>query len=183
MARTIVTRTDLEAAKRSGVLRKQAPGAPQSLESTAGAFEEGVVSAGGVDGYFDRLAKYIPGEAVALYVTLGGIVKGSQFSDLPGLNWGVFGFALLFTPFYLAKVAGVSKGTQIAVSTVAFAVWALAIGGALQTAVVDALAPAMAEKADALVALMSSLALVVFTALVPVFAPGAGPVQDSGATG
>jgi hypothetical protein len=199
MARTIVTRSDLEAAQLAEAGRKRAapavplrklelaggdmPGAPEAEE----AFEEGAASAGGVDGYFDRLAKYIPGESVALYVTLGGIVEGSQFAAEPGLGaglkWGVFGFALLFTPFYLAKVAGVSKGSQIVVSTVSFVVWALAIGGALQSVVVDALEPALKDKAEALVALVSSISLVAFTALVPVFAPDAQPVREAGSAG
>ncbi|RFC47150.1 MAG: hypothetical protein DVB23_001222 [Verrucomicrobia bacterium] len=194
MSRTIVTRSDLEVAQRVRKTQRSEPFTPSKLEASAP--EAGAVrtetlvegetaetgeatSPGGVDGYFDRLAKFIPGEAVALYVTLGGIVEGSQFAEDAGLQWGVFGFSLLFTPFYLAKVARVTKLSQVLVSTFAFAVWSLAIGGALQSAVVQALAPTMADKADALVALISSLALVAFTALVPVFAPDARPVREN----
>lgn len=78
------------------------------------------------DGYNDRVLKYIPAEVVTLYLSVDGLVRAKQNS--PVLSWGLFAFGLLATILYLKFSAGVTKPLQLAVSAVAFCVWALSIG-------------------------------------------------------
>jgi hypothetical protein len=78
------------------------------------------------DGYNDRVLKYIPAEVVTLYLSVDGMVRAKQ--DSPVLSWGLFAFGLLATVLYLRLSAGVTKPLQLAVSAVAFCVWAVTIG-------------------------------------------------------
>ncbi|MDQ6891093.1 MAG: hypothetical protein M3167_00225 [Acidobacteriota bacterium] len=82
--------------------------------------------------YLGRLVKYIPAEAIALY--LAGIrIVGDQSHDAVG--WGIFAACLLLTPFYLAGATrdpAQGKGPlweQVALATIAFPVWAFNVGG------------------------------------------------------
>jgi hypothetical protein len=80
------------------------------------------------DKYKDRLLKYIPGEVVTLYVTLMSLLATA--SGVPGwLDWAVFGVGLIATPYYLNRNLDVKDRTQLTISTVAFVVWAFALGG------------------------------------------------------
>lgn len=47
----------------------------------------------------------------------------------PNLRWAIFGACLLGTPFYLRLAHRVTAGLQLVLSTLAFAVWAFALGG------------------------------------------------------
>jgi len=87
------------------------------------------------DGYTDRLLKYIPAEVVTLY---GATSKGVASFAPWGPKWPL-GFSLFAFVFCLGAAAAVTwtqtrkpdKPTaidQIAISTLAFAVWALALG-------------------------------------------------------
>jgi hypothetical protein len=78
------------------------------------------------DGYNDRVLKYIPAEVVTLYLSIDGLVRGKPHS--PVLSWVLFAFGLLATILYLRFSAGVTKPLQLAVSAVAFCVWAITIG-------------------------------------------------------
>lgn len=81
------------------------------------------------DKYSDRLVKYIPAEVVALYVGVTAIVAGS--GNAPHfLNWAIFVICLIGTFVYLrVPPQNVTSWTQLCISTVAFAVWAFALGG------------------------------------------------------
>lgn len=86
------------------------------------------------DNYPERVAKYIPGEVVALYVGAAGVLKtvGAEDASLVlVLYWVFFGLGLVLTPIYLARMAkaGEPKWVHLIVSTVAFVVWAYALGG------------------------------------------------------
>lgn len=83
------------------------------------------------DGYLTRVAKYVPTEIVAGYIFLNGTASG-----LPNA-WVIFGLTgsfvlcLALTPLYLRKMAkpGQPKRLHIAVSMLAFVVWAYAAAG------------------------------------------------------
>lgn len=82
------------------------------------------------DTYLSRLVKYIPAEVAAAYLFLKGLIP----PDAPRWAWWiVLGGLLLLTAWYTfwaTHQPGLPRArTQIIISTVAFAVWAFAIGG------------------------------------------------------
>ncbi|MFN6516589.1 MAG: hypothetical protein RMY29_019075 [Nostoc sp. CreGUA01] len=86
------------------------------------------------DNYESKLLKYIPGEIVALYVTLDGIVKAA-FNQQTSQEywfwlWLIFAILLISTPIYLWRVTKVRKKKQLVISTIALFVWVFALGGA-----------------------------------------------------
>ena len=99
----------------------------------------GTVSTQTADGdresYATRVGKYIPGEIMALYLALLGILndglaKESEVFRL--LTYGVaFLIFLVLTPVYFTRMAepGDALKVQRIVSTVAFVVWAYSLGG------------------------------------------------------
>lgn len=85
-----------------------------------------------IDDYKTKLAKYIPGEIIAAYVAIDGIVKSAtKFSD--AAYWIAFLLLLVLTPLYIWRVTTEppkkAATAQIIVSTIAFFVWVFAIGG------------------------------------------------------
>ena len=115
MARTIITSADIGLDSASS---------PQSADT------------GGVepDDYKSKLMKYIPGEVVALYVTLEAMVKSSVVAgDSTSAYWVIFLIGLAGTPFYLWGGAKIWKVKQIVISTMSFAVWVFALGGPFES--------------------------------------------------
>ena len=88
---------------------------------------------GGVDGYFDRVVKYIPGDVVALWLTVSGLISSAADVPKSQLLWGAFVlgavFTLLWTKWRTDQQGSATAKTQIIVSTVAFGVWVFALGG------------------------------------------------------
>jgi hypothetical protein len=80
------------------------------------------------DDYSSRLVKYIPSEVITLYVALGSILANTSPKPGPAVSWIIFSFCLLATPLYLRQVAKVVDNSHLLISTVAFAVWAAALG-------------------------------------------------------
>ena len=82
------------------------------------------------DDYFTQIIKYIPSEAVALYVTLYGVVAAAK-TQIPfeTILWIIFILGIVGTPSYLWRITKVNDMTQLAISTVAFVVWVFALGG------------------------------------------------------
>jgi len=80
-----------------------------------------------IDGFFDRVIKYIPSDIVAAWVALDGLSKGLQDAIL----WVLLGVIAVFTFFWTQKqtfVAGKPPATkQSIVATVSFLVWAFAL--------------------------------------------------------
>jgi hypothetical protein len=76
------------------------------------------------DSYSARLLKLIPAEVISLYVSLTALASTAH----PRLPWIIFAIALLGVPFHLLLIAKVTKPRQVLLSTVAFAIWTLAIG-------------------------------------------------------
>ncbi len=85
------------------------------------------------DKYATRLLKYIPAEVVALFVSANGVVP-TDLPDRSTYQWIIFAFCVVATPVYLFFTARdeVKKKpiwTQILLATIAFPVWAFALGG------------------------------------------------------
>src|SRR4051812_44607028 len=92
-----------------------------------------------VDSYADRVLKYIPAEIVALYLAVSHMVKAAATAQNPHLTlWSVIIATLLVTtPVYLRRVERVSSRSQIAVSTVALAIWIFALDNPVDYVVAD----------------------------------------------
>lgn len=86
-----------------------------------------------VDDYPNRILKYIPTEVVTVYLLLEGLLKSgvSQAHLTIGL-WILFSFGCAVTPLYLWRMQKVTKPSQLLISTGAFAVWVMGIGGPFQ---------------------------------------------------
>ncbi|HET9057978.1 MAG TPA: hypothetical protein VFN30_14115 [Chitinophagaceae bacterium] len=78
--------------------------------------------------YKDRLVKLIPSEIVTAYITLQGLISGQQDNKVLFITIAFISL-LIFTPFYLSKISGVSKIGQIVFTTIAFVIWVMASGG------------------------------------------------------
>jgi peptidoglycan/LPS O-acetylase OafA/YrhL len=91
-----------------------------------------------LDGYVDRLRKYIPTEAVTFWLTVSGMIQ-SAGEAIPrvGLLWLFFVIGLVFAFAWTHRRTRVPQKptawTQIGVSTGAFVVWVFATGGPLAT--------------------------------------------------
>lgn len=114
MGRTIITRRDL------------LPNVPSARANMAGDDNQTPV-----DGYREKLIKYIPAEVITLYVGLDAMIRGAASAGKLDMTayWVLFGFCVLATPFYLWRVSKVDKWLQLLLSTIAFAVWVFALGG------------------------------------------------------
>ncbi|MEW5911873.1 MAG: hypothetical protein AB1814_04910 [Thermodesulfobacteriota bacterium] len=87
------------------------------------------------DDYLARVAKYVPSEIIAAYITAIGLI--STVAE-PRLKWWLYlvflVLCLVFTPIYFNQMAkkGEPKAAQIVISTLAFLVWAYSFGGFFQ---------------------------------------------------
>ncbi len=88
-----------------------------------------------VDGYFDRIIKYIPSDVVGAWVAVAGIIGQPTVNGPPRYTtlWISFAFGVVFTFLWTAKQTmggGLPFArTQVLLSTVAFVVWVFALGG------------------------------------------------------
>jgi hypothetical protein len=78
------------------------------------------------DAYTDRLIKYIPPDVIVAYTAIGNLIDASRDPSATRWAWVAFVVVLGATPFYLVKFGKVGKPLQVAVSTIAFVVWAVA---------------------------------------------------------
>jgi hypothetical protein len=86
----------------------------------------------GFSDYLDKVARLIPSEIIAGYLTMIGFVgsvKNTQTQII--IAWVVFAIGLILTPLYLNKVAEADKPKRnhLILSTVAFLVWAYVTTG------------------------------------------------------
>lgn len=85
-----------------------------------------------VDGYQDRLLKYIPADINAAWLALTGIIKSAASVPQTTVLWILFGILLILTPIWVWKQTSESRKpnavTQIVLSTGAFFVWVFALG-------------------------------------------------------
>lgn len=131
MGREIVTQEDIRRYRQAHPEREAAPSfgvAPGVAAAPAVASEVGAAPT--IDTYTDRIVKLIPGEVVATYVFLDGVLRSAPANvPAPVLRWFVFFALLSATWVYLHRVEHVTKRRQLVISTTAFAVWAFSLGG------------------------------------------------------
>lgn len=121
MGRTVITSRDLQAGAVRAAARDLAPG------GAPGGGEQGGAAA---DEYQDKLIKYIPGEVIAVYLALSGILKtASGHVPVEAMQWAVFLVLVPGTWLYLWRVSNVTKWQQIVISVIAFVVWVFSLGG------------------------------------------------------
>lgn len=80
------------------------------------------------DGYKERLLKYIPAEVVTAYMALRGIVTGTRANSSQIAIWVIVGIGVIGTIVYLRRSMTVPNNKQIFISTIAFLIWAIAMG-------------------------------------------------------
>jgi hypothetical protein len=90
-----------------------------------------------VDGYFDKVVKYIPADIVGAWVFASSAIKEASDVPVTATLWIVFAVLLVITPLWTwrwTKLPGKPPAyTQIVLSTVSFAVWVFALGGPFTT--------------------------------------------------
>jgi hypothetical protein len=84
--------------------------------------------------YTERVAKYVPAELVALYLSMMPIINSTTTKDTFERNaylLVLFAVTWVFTPIYLLLIGRNvdTKRVQIIMSTIAFPIWAYSIGG------------------------------------------------------
>lgn len=92
-----------------------------------------VLAGASPDDYASRIVKYIPADVVALYIGLVGLVP-ADYENRQTTLWAVFAVGVIVTPIYLLRVTKdpVTKKPlipQVFIGTLAFAIWAFALGG------------------------------------------------------
>jgi len=95
---------------------------------------QSVGGGGSIDTYFDKVVKYIPADIIAAWVTVAGLVKGASGIDVKTVMWIAFAVGVILTPLWTWKQTSVAGAPpvkrQIAIATVAFIVWTIALAGA-----------------------------------------------------
>jgi hypothetical protein len=87
------------------------------------------------DTWNDRIVKFIPVEAVGMYLALDGLIRSGNSDPMSRriMLAIALGVSLLFTVVYLKKIQKIRRQSQIAVSIVALIAWVFALGGCFQT--------------------------------------------------
>lgn len=115
MSRQVLTHRDAEGVQRRLGLSAQGAALPDAPRA---------------DEYTDRLFQYIPAEVVTAYLAVQGIVQATADAALARtLYWIAFVALFVMTPLYLWRIQRVGKTGQLVISSAAFLVWVLAIGG------------------------------------------------------
>ena len=85
-----------------------------------------------IDGYFDKLIKYIPTEIVGAWIAIKGLVASDNDIPQDGLLWILLIIFTFLTTAYIFKQTSESRKkpakVQILISTIAFIVWVFALG-------------------------------------------------------
>lgn len=113
----------------------------------------------------DRLVKLIPAEIIAAYVTISGLItgfaKGKPEADQANLLWIIIVILMILTPVYLTKISGVTKKGQLVFSTIGFLIWAFATASPYTNDILGFSSE-----------LITSLVLILYTLLIPLFYKG-----------
>jgi hypothetical protein len=100
---------------------------------------QGTTGGGGVDGYFDRVIKYIPSDVVGAWVAATGIIQSNAVDKDQSARvlWIAFAFGTIFTALWMwrqTSAPGKSPAVaQITIATGSFIVWVFALGGPFAT--------------------------------------------------
>lgn len=85
--------------------------------------------------YFERLIKFIPGELVAAYLAVDGVLREAVLAAPLWTHWTAFLALLILCPLYViyrpthSELTEHSERFHAVASFVAFAVWVFALGG------------------------------------------------------
>ena len=90
-------------------------------------------SAENVDGYSDKLLKYIPADVVSFWLAGNGLVQSQAGEARGGVLWLLFVIGFVLTALWTRKLTSepgrATAWQQIILSCVSFFVWVFAIGG------------------------------------------------------
>ena len=90
-----------------------------------------------IDTYFDRVVKYIPVDIVGAWVAVMGLINSATDIPKSTILWIVFSFGVLLTIAWTLRQTAEKKKppaiTQTIISTAAFIVWVIALGGPFST--------------------------------------------------
>ena len=91
-----------------------------------------------VDGYFDRVIKYIPSDVVGAWLAVTGIIKSLEpGASNPPVQWIAFIVGVILTAGWTwrqtTEPMQPTATVQILMSTIAFVVWVIALGGPFAT--------------------------------------------------
>jgi hypothetical protein len=122
-----------------------------------------------VKDYLERVAKYVPSEIVAGYVTINGVIPGAPTGAQKYLIVGNFFLCWILTPIYLCRMAkpGQPKAMHLTLSTIAFLIWSYAVVGNM-----GIFSPACLNWYNVAIA---TIFLVVFTLISGAFVPTEPP--------
>ena len=85
-----------------------------------------------LDGYFDKLIKYIPTEIVGGWIAMTGLIKGASNIPTNTILWILFVIFIGLTAVYIIQQTFEPKKPlaikQTSISTIAFMVWVFALG-------------------------------------------------------
>lgn len=85
-----------------------------------------------IDGYFDKLLKYIPTEIVGAWIAITGLIKSASNIPTNTILWTLLIIFTGLTALYILKQTSEPKKPiavkQITISTIAFVVWVFALG-------------------------------------------------------
>ncbi len=85
------------------------------------------------DGFGDRVVKYIPAEVLAAWVAASGIIPSVAAQRQLATFWVAFVLGVVFTAAWTWRQTRLPNQktavTQIVLSTIAFVIWAYAMGG------------------------------------------------------
>lgn len=92
---------------------------------------------GSVDGYFDKVIKYIPADIVGAWIAVTGLINSDNGAPTALLLWITFGAGIILTLLWTLKQTSLPNKkpamTQALVSTGSFMVWVFALGGPFAT--------------------------------------------------
>ncbi len=87
------------------------------------------------DQWYEQLIKYIPAEALSLYLGLDGVIRSADMTASMRQIWLALALivSMIFAYVYLERVWNVSRKLQIAISTFALVAYVFALGGVFNT--------------------------------------------------
>lgn len=144
----------------------QTPGEDNRQPTPPGNNRNRAADGGRDDTYFEKLLKYVPGDIVAAFVAIDGLLRDQALANPLWLDWTVFGVLLILAPLYAVYRPSSppppslqAKRTFHAVAAmVAFTVWVFALGGPFATTFPDLYRP-----------VYGTILLIFTTLIIPLF--------------
>ncbi|MBC7996344.1 MAG: hypothetical protein IAF58_00265 [Leptolyngbya sp.] len=89
------------------------------------------------DTYFEKLLKYVPGDIVAAFVAIDGLLRDQVSKNDIWLDWSIFFALLILAPLYAVyrpstpppRSLQAKRSFHAVAAVVAFTVWVFALGG------------------------------------------------------